>query len=130
MDSVKAYLALFGITAVVIGIIVATMWAYPQYSVWQQEMAGRAALAKATQDRQIKVQEAKAFEESAKYQANAEVIRAKGVAESNHIIGEGLKGNDEYLRYLWIQAMGEKDDSTTIYVPIGNDGLPLMKAVK
>jgi len=26
--------------------------------------------------------------------------------------------------------MGNKKDSTTIYVPIGNDGLPLMKSVK
>jgi len=108
----------------------AMMFGMPQYNVWQQEMSGKAEFAKAEQNRKIKVQEAKAMKESAEFYAEAEIIRAKGVAQANQIIGKGLKGNDEYLRYLWIQAMGEKDDVTTVYVPIGNDGLPIMKAVK
>ena len=102
----------------------------PIYSVWQQEQSGKAALAKATQDRQIKIQEAQAMKESAKFFAEAEVIRARGVAEANKIIGSGLKGNDEYLRYLWIQAMGDKDDKATVYIPVGNDGIPLMKDIQ
>jgi len=108
----------------------AMMFGMPQYNVWQQEMSGKAEFAKAEQNRKIKVQEAKAMKESAEFYAEAEIIRAKGVAQANQIIGKGLKGNDEYLRYLWIQAMGEKDDVTTVYVPIGNDGLPIMKAIK
>ena len=119
-------------TATVAGVLLigGMMAGMPRYTVWQQEMSGKAEFAKAEQNRKIKVQEAKAMKESAEFYAQAEIIRAKGVAESNQIIGEGLKGNDEYLRYLWIQAMGDKKDSTTIYVPIGNDGLPLMKSVK
>jgi len=118
------------LTVAALGVIAGSMYLYPTYNVWASEMKGKAEFVQAEQNRKIKIQEASAMKESAVFYAEAEVIRAKGVAESNQIIGEGLKGNDEYLRYLWIQAMGEKDDSTTIYVPIGNDGLPLMKSVK
>jgi regulator of protease activity HflC (stomatin/prohibitin superfamily) len=92
-------------------------------------MKGKAEFVQAEQNRKIKIQEASAMKESANYYAEAEIIRAKGVAEANKIIAGGLKGNDEYLRYLWIQAMGEKKDKATFYVPIGNDGLPIMKAL-
>ena len=114
----------------VVFAILLLMAGMPRYSVWQQEMSGKAELAKAEQNRQIKIQEAKAAKESAAYFADAEVIRAKGVARANKIIAGGLKGNDEYLRYLWINAMGDKNDKATIYVPVGNDGLPIMKSVR
>ena len=120
--------SLFTVTA--LAVIAGSMYLWPTYNVWASEMKGKAEFVQAEQNRKIKIQEASAMKESAVYYADAEVIRAIGVAKSNKIIGDGLKGNSEYLRYLWIQAMGEKDDSTTIYVPIGNDGLPLMKAVK
>ncbi len=111
-------------------IIAGTMAGMPRYSVWQQEMSGRAQLAKAEQNRQIKIQEAKALKESAEYQAQAEITRAKGVAEANKIIAEGLKNNEGYLKYLWITAMSEKENVTTIYVPVGQNGLPIMKEVE
>lgn len=110
-------------------MIGAMMYGMPQYSVWQQEMAGKAALAKATQDRQIKIEEAKAVKESAQYQSEAEIIRARGVAEANKIIGQSLNNNEAYLRYLWVNSLGEKDDVTTIYIPTEGQ-MPLMKAVK
>lgn len=43
----------------------------PNYYVWQQNKEGEAELAKAEQNRQIAIQEAKAKEESAKSLANA-----------------------------------------------------------
>lgn len=67
------------------------LFAYPNYLVWQQNKEGEAELAKAEQNRQIAVQEAKAKEESAKSLANAEVIRADGVAKANQIIGGSLE---------------------------------------
>lgn len=110
-------------------LILALMAGMPRYSVWQQEMAGRAALAKATQDRQIRVEEAKALDESAQYQAKAEVTRAEGVAKANKIIGASLKGNEAYLRYLWVNAMSEKESISTVYIPT-EANMPLMKPVK
>jgi hypothetical protein len=48
------------------------------------------------------------------------------VAKANQIIGQSLKDNEAYLRYLWI----DKVDSTKgqiIYVPT-EAGLPILEA--
>lgn len=100
----------------------------PQYNVWQQEQQGKAELARASSNRKIAVQEAEAKMDSAKLLAQAEVERAKGVAEANKIIGESLKNNDSYLRYLWIQGLQDKENNT-IYVPT-EAGLPILEAGK
>jgi regulator of protease activity HflC (stomatin/prohibitin superfamily) len=110
-------------------LIAALMAGMPRYSVWQQEMSGRAELAKAEQNRQIKIQEAKALKESATFQAEAEVARAKGVAEANKIIGESLKNNEAYLRYLWVNALNDKEHMSTVYIPT-EANMPLMKPVQ
>ena len=96
------------------------------YDVWAQGKEGEAELAKAESNRQIKTLEAKATMESAKHLADAEVIRAQGVAESNKIIGDSLKGNEGYLRYLWIQGL-QTNQMQTIYVPT-EAGLPILEA--
>lgn len=57
--------------ALFLGLSAAVAFGYPQYKVWEQSKAGEAALAKATQDRQIKVQEAEAEQEAASKQAEA-----------------------------------------------------------
>ena len=102
------------------------LWGCPRYNVWQQEMAGKAEFAKAEQNRKIKTEEAKANLEAEKYNAEAEIERAKGVAESNRIIGEGLKNNEEYLRYLWVKGLSD-GTSEVIYVPT-EANLPIMEA--
>lgn len=102
------------------------MWGCPNYNVWQQNLAGQAELAKARQNRQIKVQEAKAADESAQYLSKAEVTRAKGVAQANKIIGESLKGNESYLHYLWLQTL-EHNKGGTIYIPT-EANFPIMEA--
>lgn len=96
------------------------------YDVWAQGKEGEAELAKAESNRQIKTLEAKATMESAKHLADAEVIRAQGVAESNKIIGDSLKDNEGYLRYLWIQGL-QTNQMQTIYVPT-EAGLPILEA--
>lgn len=98
----------------------------PQYNVWYQRMEGQAQLARSESSKQVMVQDAKAKEESAKYQAQAEIIRAKGVAEANKIIGESLKDNDGYLHYLWIHNL-ENGNHDVIYVPT-EAGLPIFEA--
>jgi regulator of protease activity HflC (stomatin/prohibitin superfamily) len=96
------------------------MWGYPKYKVYSYEMDGRAVLAQAESSRQVAVREALALKDSAKYKAEAEVIRANGVAEANKIIANGLGGPEGYLRYLAIEAMNEQAKSghaTIVYVP-------------
>lgn len=114
----------FGATA----LIALMMGGCPYYNVWQQNLSGKAALARATQDRQISVQEALAKKEAAISLADAEVERAKGVAKANQIIGDSLRNNEEYLRYLWIDGL-QQNKSQVIYVPT-EANLPILEAGK
>ncbi len=116
------------IIAVIIVIVGALMFTVPKYKVWSKELNGKATLAEADWDRQVQIKEAEANLESEKLNALAEVERARGVAESNLIIGEGLKGNSEYLMYLWIKGLTD-DSSEIIYVPT-EANLPIMEATR
>lgn len=117
-----------GIVVGVMALIVLGMWGCPQYTVYEQRLIGESELAKANYSKQVAVQEAKAREESATYLANAEIARAKGVASANKIIGESLKDNESYLRWLWIEGLKEKGNEV-IYVPT-EANLPILEAGK
>lgn len=111
---------------IVLGVIFGGMYAYPQYNVYSQRMAGQALLAHAQASKEVAVAEARAKMESADLLAQAEVRRAEGVAKANRIIGDSLKGNESYLRYLWVNNL-ENSHNQVIYVPT-EAGLPLMEA--
>jgi predicted PurR-regulated permease PerM len=115
----------FGIILAIVGIIL-----NPIVNVWVSEMNGKAEYAQAEYNRQIKVLEAQAALESAKSYAAAEVERAKGVAQANDIVKQGLGGSEGYLRYLYIQAIeksSEHGNSQFIYLPT-EAGLPILEA--
>lgn len=116
------------IISFVILLIILLLGGCPIYNVWQQEQSGRAELARAEQNRQIAVQEAMAKKESAKQLAEAEVIRAEGVAKANSIIGNSLKNNEDYLRYLFVNNL-EHTQNQVIYVPT-EANLPILEAGK
>jgi predicted aminopeptidase len=99
----------------------------PQYSVYQQRLDGEAELAKAMYNTKVAIQEASAKMEAAKYLAQAEVARAEGVAQANKIIGNSLKDNESYLRWLYIEGMKEKTGQEIIYIPT-EAGLPILEA--
>ena len=105
------------------------MWGCPQYNVWQQGLSGQAALAKATQDRQIRIQEALASEEAAKHFKLAEITRAEGHAAAVKIVGEALVEHPNYINYMWVNAMSEKEQPTIIYVPT-EANLPILEATR
>jgi regulator of protease activity HflC (stomatin/prohibitin superfamily) len=116
--------------AVLGGLTYAGCAGYPEYKVWSAGKDGEAELKKAEQNRQIKVLEAQAELDSAKLKAQSEVERARGVAEANKIVAEGLKGNEEYLRYLWIDKVaGGNVSREVIYVPT-EANLPILEAGK
>ena len=110
----------------VLALVAVAMVGYPVYNVWTKEMSGKADLANAEWSKQIAIEEAKAELESASLKAAAEVERAKGVAGANAIIGDSLKDNDAYLRYLWIQGLHD-GSSETIYIPT-EANLPILEA--
>lgn len=131
-------------------IIITLFWAWPKYTVYKKEMDGIAALKEAEWSKQILIEEAKANEQASLMQAKARVTlaqaegeakivqakaegladieRAKAAAEANRIIGESLKGNDEYLRYVWIKGL-QDGKGERIYIPT-EAGLPILEASK
>lgn len=107
-------------------LVVGFLIGWPQYRVYQQRLAGEAALAEAQSSRQVAILEARAKKESAISLAEAEVIRAQGAAKANAILQNSLGGAEGYLRYLQIQAL-ENTKSSLIYVPT-EAGLPVTEA--
>lgn len=122
-----------------VGILWSLLWGWQYFKVFAATQEGKAAYAQAEQDKQIRVLEAIAANEAAtsnalarvkvaEAEAKAEIAKANGVAEANKIIGDGLKGNEDYLRYLYITGLAEKAGQV-IYVPT-EGGLPLLEAGK
>lgn len=102
------------------------------------ENRGKSVLIEAESSKKAMIEDAKAKNESAtleaqakikiaQAEAHAEIERARGVAEANRIIGESLKGNDIYLRYLQIDAIKNASPKEKIYIPT-EAGLPILEA--
>lgn len=60
-------------------------------------------------------------------EAERKVIEAGGIADSNKIIAGSITEN--YLRWYWIQHVVMGANSSIMYVPVGSDGIPLMKTI-
>lgn len=110
----------------VVALIVLCTAGCPYYRVWDRQQTGKAALAQAVQDRQILIEDARSKKEAATMLADAEIERARGVAEANKIIGNSLKGNDAYLHYLWLDSLKDTKNQV-IYVPT-EANMPIMEA--
>lgn len=136
-EEVKVGNIIIAIVIFIIGWIVVSMSVMPSYRIYKQNKQGEANLRQQEWEKKILVEQAKAQNESATLnaeatikqetaKAEAEIIRAKGVAEANRIIGQSLKGNEEYLNYLWINNI-EKSNSEKIYIPT-EAGMPILEA--
>jgi len=100
-------------------LIIVLMFGLPLYNVWQQEMAGKAEMAKAEQNRKILIEEARARLEAEKLNAQAEVERAKKMAEAMKLENGTL--NTTYNQYLFIRTLEKLADKgdlpQIIYMP-------------
>lgn len=124
MKNSKALVIIFAFIAI---LVVVLMVGLPVYNVWQQEMAGKAEMAKAEQNRKILIEEAKARLEAEKLNAQAEVERARGMAEAMKLENGTL--NTTYNQYLFIRTLEKLADKgdlpQIIYMP--SEGLvPVM----
>jgi len=96
----------------------------PHYRVWSQEMAGRAELSRAEQNKQILVVTAEAQLQVEELNAQMEVVRAIGAADAMRAVQDSL--TQEYLLYRFILTFGQHGNQV-IYIP--TDGvLPLLEA--
>ena len=120
-----------GVVIIAFVFIAALMFGLPRYNVWQQEMAGKAEMAKAEQNRRILVEEAKAKLEAEKLNAQAEIERAKGMAEAMKLENGTL--SETYNQYLFIRTLEKLADKgdlpQIIYVPT-NGMVPVMDVSK
>lgn len=128
---------IFAIGAII--VIAGGMYGCPKYRIYSETLRGEASLREAEWTKKITIEEARAKEESstliakarvtqAQAEGQAEIVRASATAEANKIIGESLKENEAYLRYLWI--MGLRDGSgERIYIPT-EAGMPILEAGK
>lgn len=108
-------------------IICLCMWGCPTYNVYSARKEGEAILAHAQSSREVAVAEAKAKMEAASLLAQADTIRAHGIATSNQIIGKSLENNPAYLQWLFIDQLKDTKDQI-IYVPSGTMGMPILEA--
>lgn len=111
--------------AVFLFVILIGFVGVPYYSVWQQEMSGKAEYAKAEQNRKIKIEEAKANLEAEKLNAQAEIERAKGAAKAIEIENGSI--TPTYIQYLWVRQQNAQTNNKIIYIPT-EAGLPVLEA--
>lgn len=88
---------LLALVAMGLLLIIGVFMLYQQAKVYSAERTGAAELARATQNRQVAVLD-----------AQAQVERARGIAQANSIIANGLGGPEGYLRFLGIEALKEQ----------------------
>jgi regulator of protease activity HflC (stomatin/prohibitin superfamily) len=116
------------VVMLITGLVTLGMVGCPKYAVYSQRMDGEALLAKSLSSKQVAVSEAKAKMEAASLLAQAEIERARGVAAANKIIGESLRENEAYLRYLWItEVANQNQGKTVVYIPT-EANLPILEA--
>lgn len=106
-------IVLYGLLLVT-GLATLCLWGCPQYKVYSARKDGQSQLAHAQFSKEVAVAEARAKMESAAMLAQADTIRAHGIARSNMIIGASLTEN--YIHWYWIDNL-EKNPNAVIYVP-------------
>src|SRR5690606_13370607 len=92
--------------------VLALMFGLPIYNVWQQEMAGKAEMAKAEQNRKILIEEAKARLEADKLNALAYTDKTKGISEEMKLKNGTLNSN--YKQYLFIRTLEKLADKADL----------------
>jgi len=118
------FLVVLAIVILIGGVFLVVALSRPYWA----ELHGKAEYAQAEQNRRITILEADAKKEAAVKLADAEIARARGVAEANRIIGQSLKENEDYLKYLWVTEVAGKDiDKTVVYIPT-EANVPILEA--
>lgn len=104
MKKLRPYIALAAIVLGILSVIALPFYVWPQYRVWQQELSGKAELARAAQNRQIKVEAARAEKEA-----------AKETAEAIRIVGEAAAEYPEFREQEFIRAFAEAMENGGIH---------------
>lgn len=80
---------------------------------------------------EIRIKQQEQLIQVEKQKAQIRIVEAGGIAESQKIINSSL--TNTYLQYLAIQAQKEMAGSpnhTQIYIPVGTNGIPMVKTIE
>jgi len=122
----------------VVAISLSSCWDFNRRQEYlNAENKGKSILIESESSKKAMIETAKAENESAtlqaeakikiaKAEAQAEIERAYGVAKANEIIGNSLKGHDDYLKYLMIQGLNTSKGER-IYIAT-EAGMPILEA--
>jgi hypothetical protein len=112
--------------AFLIVVVAFLLWGVPVYNRYQV----RANEGNQIQVNELKIQQTAQLVQVEKQKAEIRIVDAEGIARSQQIINATL--TDRYLQHEAIQAQAQMANSpnhTTIYIPSGNNGIPLVKTV-
>ncbi len=117
-----------GVCAVILtgGLLVGCCFGYPAFSRYQDRQEAENKV----QVTAIQIQNTNQLIEVEKKKAEVRVAEAHGIAESQKIIDTSL--TQYYLQYLAIGAqkeMAHSQNHTQIYIPVGNNGIPIVKTI-
>lgn len=128
---------LTGIIGVAV-IIALLMWVVPVYSRYQIQKNNNITRSQAILDEQnqvqvneIKIQQTQQLVQVEQQKADIKVVEAQGIAKAQAIINQTL--TDKYLQHEAIQAqaaMVNSPNHTTVYIPSGQNGIPLVKTIE
>jgi|SRR3990167_6808998 len=120
-------LASLFIFVLVMGTILVMMFGLPAYNRYQKRVnAGNEVLVN-----EIRIRQQEQLIKVEQQNAQIRVEEAKGISESQRIINSSLTQN--YLQYLAIKAqekMAGSPNHTQIYIPSGENGIPIVKPIE
>ena len=118
--------SVLGVIVFVVGIWV-TSFAYRAYNRYQKVADAKNEIAV----NEMKIQQTEQLVKVEQQKADIRIVEAKGIAQAQELINKTL--TDKYLQHEAIMAQKELADSpnhTTIYIPSGQNGLPIVKTVE
>lgn len=125
----RAGVAMRGLRVLAVGVVAVLgllLWGVPVYNRYQT----RANEANKILVNELQIQQTEQLVQVEKQKAQIRIVEAQGIARSQEIINATL--TDRYLQHEAIQSqlqMANSPNHTTIYIPSGNNGIPLVKTV-
>lgn len=109
-----------------LALIAAAMFGLPAYSRYQ----ARQNEANQIRINALRIQQTEQLVQVEKQKADIRIVDAQGIARAQSIINATL--TDRYLQHEAITAqehMASSPNHTTIYIPAGQNGIPLVKTI-